>query len=146
MSVRPHHPYRVAIVMPPGGVPALKWLIDGRITTDGRVVEVTGYRGLDAFRQGGPCDAIVLFENYYDELQRSDAGDALVAIVRKTRHTIRRDSFPFAGRELPMAQVPDDLLSILPIDIYQKGPFHRRLVIIAGIVLVVSAALLLYFA
>ena len=138
-------PYRVAVVMPPGGVPALKWLIDGRVTTDGRVVEVTGHRGLDALRQGGRYDAIVLFENFFEDLQPSDAG-ALIAIMRKTRHTIRRDSFPFAGRELPMAQVPDDLLTILPIDIYRKGPFHRRLVIIAGAVLAVVFALLLYLA
>ena len=145
MSDGPHHPFRVAAVMP-FGVPPLKWLLEGRITIDGRVVAVSGYNDMEAFRQAGPCDAILLYENYFNEFQRSDADDAMVVIMRKTEFTLRRDSFLFGGRELPMAQIPDDLLSILPIDIYRKGPFHRRLVMIAGAVLIVLAALLLYFA
>lgn len=135
-------PFRVAAVMP-FGVRPLRWLLDGRITGDGRVVAVSAYKDLEAFRQADEAaDAILLFENEFDRLQPSDPGKAMVVIMRKTEYTIRRDSFLFGGRELPMAQIPDDLLKILPIDLYRKGPFHRRLVIIAGAILLVLAVVI----
>lgn len=137
--------YLVAVIMPYGRA-AIRSTLDGRVTHHGRVVAVSTFANLSAFRERQHrAHAVVVAEQYFEELTIDDVGDAVLVIMRKSRFTLRRESFRFTGVEIGAAEVPDDLLRLLPIDIYRKGPYHRRLLRISAFVVFVLVLLLIWW-
>lgn len=145
MTTHPDEPFVVAVIMPYGGA-AVRSLLEGRITRQGRLVVVSKFESVSDFRQ---CrrrpHALLVSEHFFDELTTRDVDNAKLVIMRKSRYTLRRDRFRFAGADVDTAEVPNDMLRLLPIDGYRKGPYHRRLLWVALCVLLIAASLLIWW-